>query len=140
MPSDAGQRPEALLEAFDDLKRRFATATDFGAFWDYFVDAWASRPGFMDMGAPAYVEDMESLIQQVANQMTGSDPARVANTRLIKIPEAGLVHGSCLVDGNLSVVIYFEDLEMGLFVLLRNSGKTSYARFTLRGKTKRRSS
>lgn len=125
------------LEDFEALKRQFATATDFGAFWQDFLERWASRPGFMEMGAPAYVEDMQNLVQQIANQMAGGE-ARVANLRLIKIPEAWMVHGSCLVDGDLGVVLYFEDLEMGLFVLTRESGKTSYARFTLSGREKRK--
>jgi hypothetical protein len=134
------QQPKHLqpdLEDFDELKRLFATATDFGVFWQYFLEHWASRPSFMEMGAPAYVDDMEALIQQIANQMTGN-VARIANTRLIKIPEAWMVHGSCLVDSDLSVVLYFEDLEMGLFVLTRDTGKTSYARFTLRGREKQK--
>ena len=68
-----------------------------------------------------------------ASQLTG-ELVEPVNTRIIKIPEAKFAHGSCVVQDQLGCVLYFEDLEMGLFVLMAESGKTSYARFTLRGK------
>lgn len=120
------------IQEFEELKRNFASATDFGVFWNHFIDDFASRPGFMQLGAPAHVEEMEILICRVASQLTGQLVEPV-NTKIIKIPEAKFAHGSCLVENQLGCILYFEDLEMGLFVLMAESGKTSYARFTLRG-------
>jgi hypothetical protein len=130
MPDGGTPAPPSLQE-FEHLKREFATATDFSSFWNWFLDDWASRPGFMQLGAPAYVEEMEVLIMRIASKMVG-DLAMPANTRLVKIPEAKLVHGSCLVNKQICCVLYFEDLEMGLFVMSSKTGKTDYARFTLK--------
>lgn len=121
------------IQEFEELKRAFATAEDFGVFWNHFIDDFASRPGFMQLGSPAHVEEMEILICRVASQLAG-ELVEPVNTRIIKIPEAKFAHGSCVVQDQLGCVLYFEDLEMGLFVLMAESGKTSYARFTLRGK------
>jgi len=121
------------LEAFDALKREFATTSDFAAFWNGFIERFASQDGFMAMGAPAEVEGMEILICRVTSRML-EQLVEPANTRLIKIAEAGFVHGSCMVDGRLCCVLFFEELEMGLLVLMSDSGKTQYTRFTLRGK------
>jgi hypothetical protein len=119
-------------DAFDALKKELATTSDFAGFWNGFIERFASQPGFMQLGGPAEVEGMEILICRITSRML-EQLVEPVNTRLIKIAEAGFVHGSCTVDGRLCCVLLFEDLEMGLLVLMSDSGKTQYTRFTLRG-------
>jgi hypothetical protein len=120
-----------VSESFDfvELHKRFVEATDFGDFWNYFLDDFAEKPAFMRMGAPAETKEMEELVAMIASRMVGKD-AKPEGMLLTKIPDFGVVHGACVFEGDLTCVLYFESLERGLVVLSKTSGKTHFARFT----------
>lgn len=114
---------------FADLQQRFVSATDFGDFWNYFLDNFAEKPAFMEMGAAAETHQMEVLVAYIAGKMLGKvvEPEGMV---LAKIPEAGLVHGACKIDGDMTCVLYFEAIEKGMVVVSKLGGKTNFARFT----------
>ena len=120
-----------MPEAFDfaDLQQRFVAATDFADFWTHFLDNYAEKRAFMDMGGPAETKEMEVLVAYIAGKMLGK-LSEAEGMRLAKIPEAGLVHGACLFDGDITCVLYFENIERGLIVSSRIGGMTNFARFT----------
>ena len=121
--------PDDASFDFLDLRKRFVAATDFADFWNYFLDNYAEKPAFMNLGAPAETQQMEVLVAYIAGKMLGKvvEPEGMC---LAKIPEAGLVHGACKVDGDMTCVLYFETIEKGLIVISKMSGQTNFARFT----------
>jgi hypothetical protein len=114
---------------FDGLQERFLAATDFSEFWGYFLDCFAEKREFMQLGAPAETEPVEVLIAYIAGKMLGR-VVEPTGLRLAKIPEPGLVHGACMIEGNITCFLYFEKVEKGLLVATGDNGKTNYARFT----------
>lgn len=122
------RKRQPSLDEFDDLRREFAAATDFSKFWDYFLDNWALNPGFMDMGGPAHTEEFMVLVKYIADRMFGRKTSP-SNMRLIKVPEARMAHGVCMLEGGMAGIVYFEDLEMGLLAAPTPDGRTNYARF-----------
>lgn len=118
-------------EDFATLRKEFASATDFSAFWNYFLDTWASRPDFLAMGGPAHTDELSAIVKHVGDKVYGR-PTNPMGMKLIKIPEAKLAHGACLLEESMACVIYFEDLEMGLVTVTTNESKTHYARFTFK--------
>lgn len=120
-----------MPEAFDfpDLQLRFVEATDFSEFWGYFLDNWAEKAEFMRMGGPAETQEMEVLVAYIVGKMFGR-VVEPEGMKLAKIPERGLVHGACMIEGNVTCVLYFESIEKGLIVACGEGGKTNYARFT----------
>ena len=117
---------------FVELQRRFVEAADLAAFWNDFLDHWAMRPGFMQMGAPAETQEMEILVAYIGGKMHGR-VVEPTGMRLVKIAEAGFVHGACQIEGELTCILYFEEIEKGLIVAPGEGGKTNYARFRWKG-------
>ncbi len=114
---------------FQDLQRRFVEATDFADFWTHFLDNYAENPAFMRLGGPAETQQMEVLVAYITGKMLGK-VVEPEGMRLAKIPEVGVVHGACFVDGEITCVLYFETIEKGLVVHSKAAGQTNFARFT----------
>lgn len=115
-----------------ELKKQFVLATNYNEFWNMFLDKYGLNSAFMNLGKPVQAPQLEGLIQTISERILGAKTTP-RNVSLLRIGNAELVHGSCLVNNYMSSLLYFEDLSMGLFVLTRPSGKTDYARFTLDG-------
>jgi len=119
-----------MTEFFDfvDLRERFVSATDFSAFWEYFLDTYADKSAFMKMGGPAETAQVEVLVAFIAGKIHGRI-VEPESMRLAKIPQAGIVHGACMIDGCITCILYFESIEKGLIVSSKTDGKTAFARF-----------
>ena len=58
--------------------------------------------------------------------------ARLGRVAVGEQADLGVVHGALTVNGKLASVLYFDDIAMGMFVVVENSstGETKYMRFT----------
>jgi hypothetical protein len=116
------------------LKKRFVEATDFAAFHEYYFSNFVERGDFNRLGRTLSAPRARFLNRALAEAYTqaADAPAVVISSQLIEIPELGLVHGALDVNGKLASVLYFDDLAMGMFVVVENSstGEMKYMRFT----------
>lgn len=118
--------------AFAELRRRVATATDFNAFWDYYITEFVERPGFLQLGKPVLLRGAVPVLETTAGLMLGRDQAVSARQLvLIEVPGAGLVHGSGVFDGRLAAVLYVPEADVGVLAICAARGVMHYSRFWL---------
>ena len=117
------------MRDFAELQRRFVETTEFGAFWNDFLDDWAMQPWFMNLGIPAKFPEMEILVADIVGKMYGRI-VQPKEMRLVQIASARLVHGVFRVERGLGGVLYFERIEKGLIVAPGVGIQVHYARFT----------
>ncbi|MGH9848085.1 MAG: hypothetical protein ACREEM_56090 [Blastocatellia bacterium] len=122
------------LQKLEDLKAMVQIDEDFGAVWKFFFDHFGEKPEFAATGKPAdgemqsYLEPiLEDICKRIANR-----EVMIADFMLSEVPGHGFYHGPCLTDAGIVVVIYFEDVKMGMVSLTPGigSGMVHYARFT----------
>ncbi len=122
------------LQKLEDLKAMVQIDEDFGAIWKFFFDHFGEKPEFAATGKPAdaamqsYLEPiLEDICKRIANR-----EVMVAEFMLSEVPGHGFYHGPCLTDAGIVVVMYFDDVKMGMVSLTPGigSGMVHYARFT----------
>jgi len=117
-----------------DLKKRFVESTNFAEFHDYYFTNFVEKGNFTSLGRTLSAPRSEFLNRALAEAYIKAADigSAVISSQLIEIPELGLVHGALNVNGKLASVLYFDDISMGMFVVVENSatGETKYMRFT----------
>ena len=120
-----------------ELKKRFLEATDFADFHDYYMTNFIERGNFVRLGRMLSAPRAQFLNNALAEAYgKAADVSVLAiSSQLIEIPDLGVVHGALTVNGKLASVLYFDDIAMGMFVVVENSstGETKYMRFTAIG-------
>lgn len=113
------------------LKEKMRTATDLSEPMLYFFDHFADFPEFSRMCTPVknrfLTSFMETMGKQFAKDENGN--ARMRGKFLFALPEYHFIHGSILINHNLLIVAYFEDVAQGIFVLVKD-GVPIYGRIT----------
>ena len=118
------------IQEFDELRKEFVKTTEFGVFYDKFLQNFGEHPAFMELGSPLIAPHLERIINETTDRMLGH-AAEVQAARLVIIPEAQLIHGAFFVESSFGGLLYFEDLRMGMVVITFTSGRCEFARFTL---------
>ena len=111
------------------LKEKLRTAKEFHTVLTFFFDEIDRQPGFMKLGEEIEHPFLTSVITQVGAQCF---PGNVIVTGLIltRLPEHQFIHGGCMVNGQPGTMIFFEDINMGLFSLAITGKETKFARFS----------
>ena len=121
------------LSRLDDLKERLTSAEQLGDIWDYFFDHFGENPDFIALGKLKRVPLVRDILRKVAKELFG-EGAELRTLRLTVIREKKLAHGTCLLAGRLTSVLYFGDVGMGsLAVTDQKTGMTHFVRFTKMG-------
>lgn len=118
----------------NELKKQLVETKDFAGFHDYFLTNFVEKGRFMDMGralSRPRGHFLTSALGEAYLRATDLE-GTIISSRLVELPEFGLIHGAVTVNGKLGSVVYFEDLEMGMFTVVENmrTGETKYVRFT----------
>jgi hypothetical protein len=122
------------LRKLIDLKAMVQTDEDFGGIWKYFFDNFGEKPEFAATGKPAN-ETMqmylEPILEDICNRIVERE-VMITQMILSEVPSHSFFHGPCLTDAGIAVVIYFDDVKMGMISLTPGlgSGMVHYARFT----------
>ncbi len=122
------------LEKLQDLKAMVQTDEDFAGIWKYFFDNFGEKPEFAASGKPAnetvqmYLEPiLEDICQRIVNR-----EVMIAQLILSEVPGYSFYHGPCMTDAGVVVLLYFDDVKMGMMSLTPSlaTGTIHYARFT----------
>ncbi len=100
------------------LKKQIITATDFKEPWEYFFTHFAEVPGFIALGNTVNDEYLTQVISQVASTVL-KQPVTVSASMLKKIPEYDFIHGAVFVQNIMANIIYFSDVDTGIFAMLK---------------------
>jgi len=114
---------ERTKQAMVELKRRMRTAKDLSDIWNWFHDELVTSDRFLCLGEPyedkRLIEAIECGAQAVCGKETRLLPL------IIRVAEERFCHGSIVIagarrdDDRLGVVMFFEDLDIGLFGIMR---------------------
>ena len=120
------------IAKIQDLKRRLAECTDFGAFWTFYFDNFAENKEFLNIGRQVTGRRMHQLFAEVGARVLGETGLMVLKPILVEQPESGLIHGSCMVRRKVMCILFFTDLDMGMAAVSDfEKGGTVFARFSI---------
>ncbi len=110
------------LSRLEKLKDLIVSAESFGDPWDYFFDHFGDKPDFMSLGKPAEHPILQAVVEKLAREIhKGASTVTVTKPMLVRIETHQFIHGSFFVQGRMGVLIFFEDIDMGLMSLSAES-------------------
>lgn len=98
---------------FTNLKQRLISSEDFSETFDFFFQNFAENHAFHDRGIVSINEMLPKVIKGTGKNFYGEN-CEVSNYRMTEIVEENFIHGTCFLDGNITLVMYFTDLNIGL--------------------------
>jgi hypothetical protein len=119
------------LSLLETLKQKLTTAKEFTPVFTYFLDHFGENPDFIALGERADSPFLEGVLAQIGKELFGKE-VRVEDVLLTRLAEQQFIHGACSLGGRLANVLYFEDVRMGLLVVIMSFGSsdTKLVRFT----------
>ena len=121
-------------QRLETLKQKLQHDDDFGAVWTYFFDHFGENAAFIDAGklAPAAMNEfIEPVIERTVGHILGRE-IMIIDLTLTEAPDQHFYHGPALTDAGLCVVMYFDDVKVGMISFTQGlgSGMMHYGRFT----------
>jgi hypothetical protein len=128
---DAGGPTAGYAGKITILKEMMATEKDLHCVATYFFDQLGADHRFIARSKPTKHKRLKAILQAVSANAFGKDCA-VTHVRLMKIGSEALIHGNCSINGKAGTVMFFEDINIGLLIILMSlqTHETSCIRFT----------
>ncbi|MFK7773469.1 MAG: hypothetical protein AB8F94_15070 [Saprospiraceae bacterium] len=98
---------------FITLKQRLISSEDFSETFDFFFQNFAEDPAFYDWGKVSTNDMLPKVIQSTGKNFYREN-CEISDYRMTEIDEENFIHGTCFLDGNITLVMYFTDLNIGL--------------------------
>lgn len=98
---------------FLNLKHRLISSEDFSETFDFFFQNFAENSAFHDRGNLSTNEMLPKVMEEIGEKFYG-ETCEVSIYRMTEISEENFIHGTCFLDGNITLVIFFTDLNIGL--------------------------
>ena len=119
------------LDRLATLKEELLHTADFKQIWSYFMDNFGEDPAFIALGERAQHPMLEAIVTQTCRQLFGK-PVTFGHLLLTRLPEYQFIHGGLMVEGKLGMVFYFEDIQVGLLLVVMafGAGDNRLVRFT----------
>ncbi len=119
------------LTRLQELKQRLRADKELAPVWDFFLDTFGQKPEFIALGERTSHPFVEVVVTRVGAQLFGPG-GPVVGLILTRLPDHDFIHGGFQVGGRLGGVIYFDDVGVGLLVVVDRppSDKAKYARFS----------
>ena len=126
------------LKNLAKLKEQLVAAKEFAPVMDYFMTEFGDHAEFMDKGQCVRDELLEAFLCETSKQIFPRAAVVVLDqVRFVEIPAYHFKHGGLLVNGCVSTVFYFTDVQMGMIaVAMSIRGPVNFVRFS--GKLPRR--
>lgn len=98
------------------LKNKLLTAKDFKEPWEYFFDHFAENPEFLKLGQQAENSLLSDIIAAIGEKIFRKK-ITVTNLLLTEVSKYSFFHGACFIQGKVATIIYFKDIDTGLFAI-----------------------
>jgi hypothetical protein len=99
----------------------------FSRVFHDFLDA-AEDPAMMRAGKATKAPLVKAALEQLAGSI---DAGPLQNVRMLRIADAGLVHGGFFVGATMGSFFFFEKEEQGLVAIHQGGGLMLYSRLTM---------
>ncbi|WP_375476034.1 hypothetical protein [uncultured Nostoc sp.] len=120
------------IDRLQEFKQKLTNDADLSCIWLFYMDHFADRPEFTDLGEPAYNEYLDAVLQKTCQQMFGR-VIKITDFFSIYIAPYRFFHGAFQVEGRIGGVIYFEDIKIGLLAVSADyspNDAVKYSRFS----------
>jgi hypothetical protein len=109
-------------EDIQELRRRMVAATDLSEFHHYYVANFLERDEFRRMGRPLRGAQSDLIVRVCVEVYLGRPPQSVVaiQANLTEVPEFRKIYGALSLDGKITSVLYFEDLDQGLVTVIED--------------------
>lgn len=111
------------------LKEKLLKGGDFSEIWTFYMDKFADRPEFTEMGEPVKSEFLEAVIPQICQKMFGKK-VKINDLFVIYIAEYQFFHAPFVAEGRVGGVIYFEEENIGLLAIATDFPQVGFSRFS----------
>ncbi len=134
-----GAASSSVLQRLPNLKLKMVSESDLFAIYHYFFDHFGENDEFMQMGVQTSSLMIEQILTEIARSIFNETIRPPKQSRIIRIPERGFLHGSCIFKDRVASFFYFEDIDSGMaaFLSMSTPGQTEMARFSLQRLGKR---
>lgn len=102
----------------------------FGQVFSSFLDIAGERTLF-SISKAAQEPDIRQVLEVLARQVTGDDKTTLRGVRMLRLPEAGFVHGGFFADAYMGTFFFFEKEQQGLVAFTQGTARTYLSRITL---------
>ncbi|MEO5374255.1 MAG: hypothetical protein H7840_08235 [Alphaproteobacteria bacterium] len=121
----------SLSQRIQDLKKMLVTEEEFDLVFKHFLNITETDPDFFNRGN-RYKDKMLKIAIGFVGEEIFKEKCSITNVKLLIINKEKFVHGSCLINGHLAVVMFCPDLEMGMVAITMApaSSMTHFARIT----------
>lgn len=117
------------LEHLTTLKHKLVTANNFKETWEYFFEHFGGNPHFLKMGKRVTNPLLEAIVTKLGQEL--SQQSSQANHLLLTEIEAyHFIHGACLLEKHIVTILFFTDIDMGLFAISMEEMEISLIRFS----------
>ena len=114
------------------LKLKLAESQSLEPVLTYFYDQVSNDQEFIEMGHPSRHDLLENVIHQVVvQQLLKIKKPRVDQFMLLHIPDYHFYHGGCILNGLFTQYIYFDDMDVGVIIVLLPDKSTARLRFSV---------
>ena len=120
------------LKNLATLKEKLVSAGDFAEVMDYFMTEFGEQMEFLDKGTRVNNEVLESILCEIGKQIFPNAPAVVLSHAIfVEIPVYHFTHGGLRLNGHLSTMFYFSDVQVGMLAVATSmTGPTNFLRFS----------
>jgi len=112
------------------LKEKLVASDKFSEIQNYFFDCLAENDEFIKRSKRAKNALLKKTISVVAEQVF-QRKVTITYMMILKYPKASFYHGTCFVEGKIAGILFFEDIDMGLFAVQMKPPETSFVRFSM---------
>lgn len=114
----------------DGLKEKLITGDEFNEIHSYFFDRLGENSEFMEGSKRAKNPMLKTTIKALSERLF-QKKVTISHMMILKYPKTPFYHGSCFVEGRIAGLIFFEDINMGMFSVVINYPETSFLRFSM---------
>lgn len=123
-------------DALKVLKKMVLQESDFDKIWSYFLDNFGDNVEFLKQGVPLMDTShplFQVIIQTFRDVLKRNNikekSAVVMQISLVQYEAEGFIHGAGLIDGHFAGVMFFREINVGMFYLMLNG--MQLVRFTM---------
>ena len=115
-----------------DLKNLLLTADTLADVQCKFFDDIGMDPDFIAAGTKSEIPRLADVLHGIGKQLFGPD-CTIEHVWLFRMEEERFVHGACVLNGLMTTILYYEDIDVGLFAISYGiiSGEMTYGRISL---------
>ncbi|MCP4345775.1 MAG: hypothetical protein GY795_09640 [Desulfobacterales bacterium] len=99
------------------LKEVMLSADELIEIFRFFFDHLGENPDFMNMGNLTEHPSLNSILREIGKRVLNDD-IQITELLLTEIAKHGFIHGKCLLNGRMTSILYFKDIDVGIISLI----------------------